>query len=556
MAERVRKSVPLARRVLVVQVLVVVLAVSVATATAVVAEDRLITAGARDRVRSVAMTLAENQQAVDALGSDDPGAVLAPLADRVLTRADLSFVVFMDPDGIRYTHPDPDRVGEPYIGDLAVARATGAGSEVAAGTLGESIRTVVRIDDPRDGAVLGFVAVGVTLDRLRDVLLGALPLLLGSALAAGGVGIITAFVFGRWVRSRTRGLSADDIEREHVHLQAVLAAVREGLVVVDEDGRLVLANAAAHRLLGLPDDAVGRMAGDVVEPELSALLSAREPVSDATALAGERVVVVNSRRIAESPHDGRRGETVATIRDLTQLQDLTDELGSTKGLLAALRAQAHEADNLLQTVVTLIELGEPEEAVALATADADRAQELTDELFTRVGDPMLVALLLGKTSEAHERGVELRIEGEDGVDVGAVGLPGEDLVTIVGNLVDNAVDAVVEAAPPRPRVTLCSRLAEGTLELRITDNGTGLGGRAFSDIVAAGYSTKSSGEATGRAAPRARGMGTAIVQRVVQRLGGTIDVHDRSDGGTGAEAVVLLPVRGVDRRAPAIEANR
>ena len=556
MAERVRKSVPLARRVLVVQVLVVVLAVSVATVTAVAAEDRLITSGARDRVRSVAITLAENQQAVDALRSNDPGAVLAPLADRVLTRADLSFVVFMDPEGIRYTHPDPDRVGEPYIGDLAAARARGIGSEVATGTLGESIRTVVRIDDPQDGVVLGFVAVGVTLDRLRDVLLGALPLLLGSALAAGGVGVITALLFGRWVRSRTRDLSADDIQREHVHLQAVLAAVREGLVVVEEGGRVVLANAAAHRLLGLPDDAVGRMASDVVEPELSVLLSAREPVSDATALAGERVVVVNSRRIAASAHDGRRGETVATIRDLTQLQDLTDELGSTKGLLAALRAQAHEADNLLQTVVTLIELGEPEEAVALATADAGRAQELTDELFTRVGDPMLVALLLGKTSEAHERGVELRIEGADGVDVGEVGLPGEDLVTIVGNLVDNAVDAVVEAAPPRPRVTLRSQLADGMLELRVTDNGTGLGGRAFSDIVAAGYSTKSSGEATGAAAPRVRGMGTAIVQRVVRRLGGTIDVHDRSDGSTGAEAVVLLPVRGVDRRAPAIEVGR
>lgn len=549
MAERVRKSVPLARRVLVVQVLVVVLAVSVATVTAVAAEDRLITAGARDRVRSVAITLAESGQAVDALRREDPSAGLAPLARRVQTKADLSFVVFMDPDGIRYTHPNPDRVGEPYIGDLAAARATGIGTEVAVGTLGESIRTVVRIDDPQDGAVLGFVAVGVTLDRLRDVLLGALPLLLGSALAAGGIGVVTALLFGRWVRSRTRDLSADDIEREHVHLQAVLAAVREGLVVVDEDGRVVLANAAAQRLLGLPSDAVGRMATEVVDPQVGALLAAREPVSDATALAGERVVVLNSRRVAASPDERRPGETVTTIRDLTQLQHLTDELGSTHGLLAALRSQAHEADNRLQTVVTLIELGEPEEAVALATADAHRAQALTDELFTHVGDPALVALLLGKTSEAHERGVDLRIEGADGVDVGELGLPGEDLVTIVGNLVDNAMDAVVDAAPPRPRVTLHSQLADGRLELRITDNGTGLGGRSFSDIVVAGYSTKSSGDTTGGAAPGARGMGTAIAQRVVRRLGGTIDVHDRTDGSRGAAAVVRLPVSGVELQA-------
>jgi two-component system, CitB family, sensor kinase len=542
MGERRSRYVPLARRVLVVQVVVVVLAVGVATVTAIAVADRLISHGARDRVTSVAATLAASDQVVDALRRQHPPEVLGPLAERVMDDAELSFVVFTDPVGIRHSHPDPEQVGEPYIGDLAEARATGTGTEVTAGTLGDSVRTVVRIDDPEDGRLLGFVAVGVTLDRLRDVLVGTLPLLLGSAVTAAGVGVVTAVLFRRWVRSRTGGLSGDDIEREHVHLQAVLAAVREGLVVVDAQERVVLANTAAHRLLGLPDDAVGRKATEVVDPEVGALLAAREPVSDATALAGERVVVLNSRRVATATDDPERRETVTTIRDLTQIQDLADELGSVNRLLAALRAQTHEADNRLQTMVTLIELGETDEAIALATADATRAQALTDELVTRVGDPTLVALLLGKTSEAHERGVDLRIEVGHGGDVRELQVPGEDLVTIVGNLLDNAIEAVVEASPTRPRVTLHSHRADDVLELCVTDNGTGLGGRSFSDIAVTGYSTRSSTAPDDGRAPRVRGMGSAIVERVVRRLGGTIDVRDRDDGIQGAQARVRLPL--------------
>jgi two-component system, CitB family, sensor kinase len=555
MAGRARRYVPLARRVLVVQILVVLLAVGVATTTAIVVADRLIAQGARDRVTSVATALASSGDVLDALRGDDPSGSLGPLAEQVRHGADLSFVVFMDPDGIRYSHPDPDRVGEPYIGDLAQARSLGLGTEVTAGTLGESVRTVVRIDDPATGSVLGFVSVGVTLDRLRIVLLGALPLLLGSAAAAAVIGVVVALVFRRWVRSRTWDLSADDIEREHVHLQAVLGAVREGLVVVDADGRVVLANAAARQLLGLSADAVGRSIADEVDPELGGLLAAGGAISDATALAGERVLVLNSRRVSATPGHPGGGETVTTIRDLTQLRGLADELGSVNRLLAMLRAQTHEADNRLQTVVALIELGEPIEAIELATADAARAQKLTDQLFRQVGDPMVVALLLGKTSEAHERGVDLTIEAGHDANLRDLGIPGEDLVTILGNLLDNALESVAVASGPEPRVSLSSEVSDGVLELRVVDNGAGMQGRSFADVATAGYSTRAVSDRAEDGGSRVRGMGTAIVARVVRRLGGTIELADRADGVQGAVAVVRLPAVVSISDAPSLPAG-
>lgn len=545
MADRRRRYVPLARRVLVVQVLVVVLAVGVATATGVAVADRLIVQGAQQRVIAVATTMANSPGTRDALVTADPADALGPLAERVRSDAELSFLVFMDPDGIRYTHPDPDRIGGSYIGDLDQARETGQGTERTTGTLGESVRAVARIDDPADGEVLGFVSAGITVDRLRDVLWATLPLLLGSAAGAAVLGLVIALVFRAWVRARTWDLSADDIAREHVHLQAVLGAVREGLVVVDDQGRVVVANAAARRLLDLPDDTVGRSVMEVVDPDLAALLASGEPVSDATAVAGERVVVVNSRPTAPGDPDG--GEMVTTIRDLTQLRQLTDELGSVGQLLASLRAQAHEADNRLQTVVALVELGEPDEAIELATAASQRAQQLTDDLLQHVGDPVVAALLLGKTSDAHERGIELTIESADGTDLRGIDVPKEDLVTILGNLVDNALESVAEAAPRRPCVTIGTRLDGGMLEVTVTDNGTGLGGRSFAEVAAVGYSTKTGTEPG--AGTTVRGFGTGIVARTVQRLGGTVELSDRSDGSPGATAVVRLPTAA---HAPAV----
>jgi two-component system, CitB family, sensor kinase len=248
-------------------------------------------------------------------------------------------------------------------------------------------------------------------------------------------------------------------------------------------------------------------------------------------LTERRIVVVNSRPV----HGGERRGTVVTLRDHTELQSLAGELDTERGFTEALRSQAHEAANRLHTVVSLIALGRQQEAAEFATAELELAQALTDRVVAACAEPVLAALLLGKAAEASERGVDFRVTDDSRVDDGVLParLDRRDLVTILGNLIDNALDAAVEAAARhRPAVTVTARVADGELLLRVTDSGPGIDPAALSEMFRRGWSTKS-------AAGGGRGLGLALVEQAARRCGGTV----RVDHEVGAVFTVTLPVR-------------
>jgi sensor histidine kinase regulating citrate/malate metabolism len=263
-------------------------------------------------------------------------------------------------------------------------------------------------------------------------------------------------------------------------------------------------------------------------------------------LAADRVLVVNTSPVS----GGERRGTVVTLRDVTELQSLTGELDSERGFTQALRSQAHEAANRLHTVVSLIELGRAEEAVEFATAELELAQALTDQVVAAVSEPVLAALLLGKTAQANERGVELVVSQDSRLDDGLLppSLPARDLVTILGNLVDNAVDAAQGAVPSRVTVaayTEASGDVGSELVLRVSDTGAGVD-PAHADLVfERGFSTKPAGEG-------GRGLGLALVRQAVRRHDGTLTVAEAEGGGARFEA--RLPLG--DGAAPAAAAGR
>jgi two-component system, CitB family, sensor kinase len=284
---------------------------------------------------------------------------------------------------------------------------------------------------------------------------------------------------------------------------------------------------------------VGRPVAELGLPApLTGALLASEPRVDEVHLTPERVVVVSTRPVV----GGERRGTVVTLRDHTELQSLLGELDSERGFTQALRAQAHEAANRLHTVVSLIELDRVGEAVEFATAELELAQELTDRVVGAVGEPVLAALLLGKAAQAHERGVELVLAPDSRIDDGVIpaSLPARDLVTVLGNLIDNAVDAVSGAVPgdpaapraARPRVTVTARAEEagGELLIRVHDSGSGIAPECAGEIFRRGWSTRGSG----------RGLGLALVSQAVHRNRGTVEVGGGPDGG--AEFTVRLPL--------------
>jgi sensor histidine kinase regulating citrate/malate metabolism len=483
---------------------------------------------AKDEVLGVARTLAAAPVVAWALDAPDPSSVLQPLAEQVRRDTGTDFVVVMTPEGIRYSHPNPDEIGGHFRGTIEPAVHGGVVVETFTGTLGPSVRAVVPVVVA--GRVAGLVAVGQTITRVSGELFLQVPLLLGTTAVALVVAGLGSWLASRWLRRTTHDLGPAELSRMYEYYDAVLHAVREGLLLLDRDGRLQLVNDEARRLLALPDDAVGRRVDELGLPQaLGSALRAGLERGDEIFLTDDRVVVVNQ---AAARWAGQHLGTVVTLRDHTELRALVSELKTIRGFAEALSAQAHESANQLQTVISLIELGRADEALRFAATELAVAQHLTDIVVGSIGEPELAALVLGKAAEAGERDVELRVA--DDLDLPAGVADPRDLVTIVGNLLDNALDAAADAKPPR-----WVRLEAGIvpvagveeLEIVVADSGPGLGPDAAAHAFERGWTTKSTDR------PLGRGIGLALVAQAVHRLGGSIEVTNE----VGAVFAVRLP---------------
>ena len=416
--------------------------------------------------------------------------MLQPVAERVRRDTGTDFVVVMSRSGTRYTHPDPRQIGQQFLGHIARGPAGGDLVESYRGTLGPSVRAVVPVE--RGATVVGLVSVGIRRSAVSEAVAAQLPpLALAGALAAALSGLGTWLV-ARRVRRQTHGLDAAQLQSMYDYYDAVLHAVREGLLLVDGDGRVRLVNDECRRLLDLPEDVVGRPVSELgLVPPLERTLVEGTPRQDELHVTSARVLVLNQAR---AQWQGRDLGTVVTLRDRTDLQALTGELDTARGLTEALRSQAHESANRLHTVVSLIELDRAQEALEFATEELSLAQRLTDEVVGAVDEPALAALLLGKSAQASERGIDFVVGDHVVVPDGVA--PPRDLVTIVGNLVDNAFDALATVEGER-----VVRFDAGAGRVRRADrrrHGPGVPGPDPMQAFRRGWSTKAAAEgATG-----------------------------------------------------------
>ncbi|SCG75857.1 two-component system, CitB family, sensor kinase [Micromonospora inositola] len=480
---------------------------------------------AKDEVLAVAKTVARSPEVRTALASPDPAATLQPYAESIRVATGTDFVVVMAPDRTRYSHPNATLIGRPFIGDIGPALAGEAFTITNVGTLGESVRAVVPVYDDR--RIIGLVSVGITTQAINRKLLAQLPVLLGAAVPALALAATGSWLLSRRLRRQTHGLGPAQMTRMYEYYDAVLHSVREGLVVLTTDRRVALVNDEGRRLLGLDEDTAVTdrpVAGIDLPPAVAELLASGRDAHDEPVLAGDRVLVANQRT---TRFEGAALGTVLTLRDQTELRNLASELDSVRALTEALQAQTHESANRLHTVLTLVELGRADEAVQLATRDLALAQQLTDRVVGAVTEPALAALLLGKSARAGERGVDLVIEPDCRLDDSP--LPAADLLTVVGNLVDNALEAVAGTDPPR-RVRVYVGAVGDDIVVRVGDNGPGLDPDRVADAFRRGWSTKSAG----------RGLGLALVGQVIRRHGGRCDVAAADGGGT--VFTVRLPI--------------
>jgi two-component system CitB family sensor kinase len=502
------------------QVLVVTLLVGGCTAGAFLLARRDARNAAVQEVTGVAEAVARAPAVAEALRGPNPTTILQPYAESTRVATGTDFIVIMAPDRTRYTHPTRELIGRPYVGTIADALAGRTVTEEYRGSLGDSVRTVVPVRAPENNAIIGLVSVGITTAAINRGLLAQLPAVGGATVVALLLAGVGAWLLSRRLRRQTHGLGPAEMTRMYEAYDAVLHSVREGLVVADRTGRITLINDEGKRLLGVEQD------GTELPAEAAELIESRRATLDEPILAGDRVLVASQR---ETRFEGRTLGTVLTLRDHTELRALTGELDSVRGLTEALRAQAHEAANRLHTVLTMVELGRTDEAVRLATAELELAQQLTDQVVGALAEPALAALLLGKSAQAGERGVELTVDEDSRLDSDLVA--SRDLLTVVGNLVDNALEAVATSAPPR-RVRVLVRQEAGGVLVRVSDNGPGLTDDQAAAAFRRGWSTKDGA---------GHGVGLSLVRQVADRYDGSYGIARGDDDGATVTVRLTVP---------------
>ncbi|MEU0385659.1 sensor histidine kinase [Streptomyces chartreusis] len=476
------------------------------------------------RALAIAQTTAQEPGLVREV-RDTPPSPNGPVqreAERIRKATKAEYIVVMDWRGVRWSHTDPKQIGGIVSTDPGQALAGKEVMEIDSGTLGRSARGKVPLRDS-DGTIVGAVSVGIAYDSVRARLIHAIPGLLAYAGGALAVGALAAWLISRRVHRQTRDLAFSDIASLLSEREAMLHGIREGVVALDRSGRIRLVNDEAQRLLGLGDAVVGLSPDEALGAGRTAdVLAGRVTGTDLLTVRGQRVLVAN-----RMPTDD--GGAVATLRDRTELEQLGRELDSTRGLIDALRAQDHEHANRMHTLLGLLELEMYDDAVEFVGEVVGDHRATAEQVTERIEDPLLAALLVGKATVAAERGVALWVSDRTRLPDRLIDPQG--LVTVVGNLVDNALDAV--AGKPHARVEVELRAEGRTAILRVRDTGPGIPPEHQELIFTEGWSTKKP------PAHRERGIGLSLVRRLAERQGGSATVGEAHGGG--AEFTVVLP---------------
>lgn len=520
----VGKKGSLARRLLALQLLIVLVLLA-AVAAVSIGQAR---ADFRDsegrRMLGIAQQVADNPVTRE-LGDLAQQEQLASIAEAARALSGAEYVAIARRDLTMVASQKPDHIGKPLpLGDSTIDEGT-----YWVGAIDDTVIAHVPIVDER-GAIIGYVAAAQLWPswwQLAAEWPSNLLMLLGMATP---IGIAGSLWLAWWVKRQTLGLEPSEITRLVEHREAMLHGIKEGVIGLDQQQCISLANDKATELLSLPDDVIGRSVYDLgLSNRVLDVLTGTAQGTDQIVLREGRVLVMNRMPI-------RLGEkeqsAVATLRDRTELVQLRDQLDATRTTTETLRAQAHEFSNRLHTIAGLIELGEYHEV----SRYIDRLSALRDlwqaEVTDKVDDPAVAAVLVAKASLAAEQGVGLRLSDDSelhGIDDAL----SADLITVLGNLIDNALDALREHAGNEPGWIEVD-LRHSTCEVRVTvrDSGPGIAPEIVEEVFRHGFTTKAA-EQDGQ-----RGLGLALTKQTCARRGGSVDVHNAE----GAVFTATLPV--------------
>ncbi|MGW5616002.1 ATP-binding protein [Streptomyces sp. NPDC003877] len=511
----------LAGEMLVLQLAIVVVVLLAVAAVSLAQSQATFNRVEGRRVAALAEQLAANPLVRSQLVRPAPGESLAPLVLSTQAQSGVTSVTVADATGRIVSSTDPTTIGARMPLGPGTRQGRGWSGQLTLGGDRELAAQVpvLGATEQNLGRVLGTVMIGEAAPTVWQRLNGASSYLLAYLGIASGLGVAGSWLLARRVKRQTLGLEPGEIAGLAEHREAMLYGIAEGVVALDPQHRLTLVNDMGRRLLDLPEDCVGRsLDGLGIDGRLRDVLAGTAAgTRDEVVVRHGRVLVMNRMTVTK---DGRLLGSVTTLRDRTELARLEREIGSFRSSSELLRAQAHEFANQLHTISGLIQIGEQDEVVRYIRALSRRRQSLDVTLSRRVRDTAVAALLMAKASLAAERRVSLRISDDTALERLAPE-DAADVATVVGNLVDNAVDAAGQDDDAWVEVAL--RQDASSVEIVVRDSGPGVAPELAREVFSHGFTTKAAREGE-------RGIGLALTKLVCERHGGEISVSNTPDG--------------------------
>ena len=530
-----RRRLSLAGQLLALQAVVVLVVVLGLTPVLLVQNDVAFRRTESRRVLATAENVADTR-VLEAGLATGTNAGVAGEAERARATSGSSYVLVTDADGEVVHSSNPSDIGttvtRPGRGRSWVGVVDEDGSSAIEARA--PVQAIRSRGDVLIGDVVGYVIIGRDYPTLRERLGATAPTLLIYVLVGSLVGLGGSLLLSRRIKRQTHGLEPNEIAGLVEHREAMLHGLREGVVGVDTSGHVTLVNDEAVRLLALDEsDHVGRPVAELpVPPSVASVLAGETGASDLAVASAGRVLVLNQMPVV---NQGMRIGWVTTVRDRTELVDLNRQLDVWRSTTDTLRSQAHEFSNRMHTIAGLIELEEYDEVAAFVATQERARAGWTDRVVARVEDPAVAALLLAKGSRATELGVRLDLEDDARLPT----LPDDvsaDLVTVLGNLVDNAMEAV---AATQGSVVVGLSADHHAVQLQVSDDGPGVPDELVERVFAQGFTTKA---ASGQADSGERGWGLALCRVVCERRGGGVHVARSADRRTVFTADV--PIAG------------
>ncbi|MFC0469494.1 DcuS/MalK family sensor histidine kinase [Halalkalibacter kiskunsagensis] len=488
-----------------------------------------------EKAMTVARTVAHSPYIISAMKNERPKEEIQDYVEELRTLTFVDFIVVLDMNGIRQSHPDRSKIGEPFVGgDEIFALEGNEHISISQGTLGRSLRAFAPLYD-ETGNQLGAVAVGIAIESVAQATGKNRSILYIGMVVGLLIGILGATLLAKRIKRILFGLEPATIAQMLEEQNAMLESTREGILTVNQYGQITLANAQANQLFSKARVQT-KVLGEPIEhymPIVVQVLNSGEPTFDYEMDLNGVTIVINSTPLYVNQ---QLVGVVSTFRDKTEIKMLAEQLSGVKSYANALRAQTHEFMNKLHVIMGMVHLKAIEEIPPYIMNLTNSYQQEVGFVSQLIKDPVLAGFLLGKMSYARENGCNLLLVQETVLPKPQQAELTHEVIKIVGNLIDNSLQAIEKQHEKIVKVTLIYKEKEQTLEITVSDSGSGIDPRLQAKVFKKGFSTKGEN----------RGLGLYLIKQSVTRLNGQISIDSKKEEGTTVIVCLPYPSKGDD----------